>query len=289
MKRITRTSNACRKRHLLAIELTAVLAFSLGILPAGAATNIVRMVNFAFQPRLLTNTVGDTVVWTNTTTTGHDTVSSNGVWSSGGTFITPGTYAFTFTNAGTYGYYCTPHRNSGMNGIVYVNPSPNSPPAIAITNPPTGAMAVAPATIVLRAAASDPDGTVTNVQFFRGANLLGAVTNRPFDLVLNSLTARTYNFTARAFDNLGAVSTSAVVSVYVADLRFETNLVSTGTDFPLTFSLTPGFTYSVEGSSNFTSWDSLTNFVAPTNTFTLSSPTAGFGRRFFRARVVSGP
>ena len=108
-------------------------------MPVGAATNFVRMVNFAFQPRLLTNTVGDTVIWTNTTTTGHDTVSSNGVWNSGGTFVRPGTYAFKFTNAGTYGYYCTPHRNSGMNGIIYVQPPPNAPPVVALTNPPPGA------------------------------------------------------------------------------------------------------------------------------------------------------
>jgi plastocyanin len=85
--------------------------------PALAATSVVQMVNFRFQPQILTIHVGDTVLWTNTTSTFHTTTSSNGLWDSG-LFSRPGTFAVTFPNAGSYGYFCTPHRNSGMVAII---------------------------------------------------------------------------------------------------------------------------------------------------------------------------
>ena len=266
-----------------------MLALAGGMDSARAATQLVRMVNFAFQPRLLTNNVGDTVMWSNTvTTTAHNTVSSNGLWSVA-TFVSPGTFSFRFTNAGTYGYFCSPHQLSGMTGIIYVQGPPNNSPTITITEPTNNATFVAPATITLRVNASDSDGTVTNVQFFRGGSLLGSDSVSPFTLVLNSLTSRTYNFTARAVDNLGADSVSAPVSVRVVDLRFGTNLVFAGTNLPVTLGVTPGATYAVESSSNFSNWGVMTNFTAATNTFTFSSPTPGFLRRFLRARGVAGP
>lgn len=268
--------------------LVGVLAFATGLPAARAATQLVRMVNFAYQPRLLTNSVGDTVLWTNTTTTPHNTVASNGLWSVG-TFTSPGTFAFRFTNAGVYGYFCSPHLNFGMTGIIYVQGPPNTPPTVTLTDPTNGATLVAPATLTLRASASDTDGTVTNVQFLRGTNLLGTDFVSPFELVLNSLTSRTYNFTARAFDNGGAVSTSSVVSVSVVDLRFRTNLASAGNDLPLTLEVTPGASYQVEASSTLSNWAVVTNFTAATNTFTFSSPTTGLLRRLFRGRWVSGP
>jgi hypothetical protein len=85
------------------------------------------------------------------------------------------------------------------------------------------------------------------------------------------------------------VSTSAVVSVSVIDLRFGTNLVFAGNDLPITLQVTPGASYAVESSSNLSTWAVMTNFTAATNTFSFSSPKPGFLRRFLRGRWVSGP
>src|SRR5207245_142468 len=60
-------------------------------------------------------------------------------------------------------------------------PSGNAPPSATLTDPPDATTYSAPANIVLRADASDPDGTVTQVAFFDGAALIGVDTAPPFE------------------------------------------------------------------------------------------------------------
>src|SRR5689334_22784938 len=96
----------------------AVVLLAVGTVSSRAATFVVRMSNFAFTPANLTVDVGDTVVWTNTVITGHDTVSQ-GVWASA--LLARGqTFSFTFNNAGTFNYVCTPHISFGMTGRITV-------------------------------------------------------------------------------------------------------------------------------------------------------------------------
>ncbi|MBI3882388.1 MAG: Ig-like domain-containing protein [Verrucomicrobia bacterium] len=63
--------------------------------------------------------------------------------------------------------------------------------------------------------ASDPDGTVTKVEFYDGANLVGSATASPYNFNWLNVPAGTHSLTARATDNQGAVTTSAAVSVRV--------------------------------------------------------------------------
>ena len=51
-----------------------------------------------------------------------------------------------------------------MNGAIIVTAA-NVPPTVAITNPASGAVFAAPASVTIQASAADSDGTVTNVQF----------------------------------------------------------------------------------------------------------------------------
>ena len=60
----------------------------------------------------------------------------------------------------------------------------------------------------LAATASDPDGTVSKVEFFNGATKLGEDTTAPYSFTWNSVTAGNYTLTARATDNQGATTTS---------------------------------------------------------------------------------
>ena len=71
----------------------------------------------AFDPLDLTVAVGTTVRWTNADSQVHTVTSgsSDGVVATpdggfGSEFLNPGdTFTYTFTAAGTYSYFCTPH------------------------------------------------------------------------------------------------------------------------------------------------------------------------------------
>ena len=92
----------------------------------------------------------------------------------------------------------------------------NSAPSVSITQPAAGAAFTAPAAVGIVASASDPDGTVAKVEFFNGAAKLGEDTSAPFTYDWAGVPAGTYSLTARATDNLGAQSTSAVRTVTVS-------------------------------------------------------------------------
>lgn len=73
----------------------------------------------AYSPQTFQASVGDTVVWINTDTTSH-TVTSNGTGPLNSPSLSTGeTYRYTFTQAGTYYYHCTPHML--MWGVVIVS------------------------------------------------------------------------------------------------------------------------------------------------------------------------
>lgn len=105
----------------------------------------------------------------------------------------------------------------GAGGFSYERSTPpvsNTPPTVAIVSPTNGASFTTPANVTITAAASDPDGSVTNVSFFDGATLLGASAGTNFSIT-TSLAAGGHALTAVAADNLGLSATSAVVNVTV--------------------------------------------------------------------------
>lgn len=75
----------------------------------------------------------------------------------------------------------------------------------------TGTVLTAPGTVMLSAAVSDSLATVTNVQFYEGANLVGSVvpSSGVAVLMLPNVAAGNYMFTAAASDGDGAVSRAA--------------------------------------------------------------------------------
>jgi VCBS repeat-containing protein len=97
----------------------------------------------------------------------------------------------------------------------------NSPPTVSIVSPANGSAFLFPATFSVISSASDPDGTVTNVQFLvNGSNFVN-VAEAPFFFVMSNAAPGNYQFRAIATDNLGLTATSAVVNVDVI-----TNFVS---------------------------------------------------------------
>ncbi len=64
--------------------------------------------DFTFVPGTLTVKVGTTVTWTNKDSVGHTVTSDDGIFDSG--MLGKGSsFSYTFTTAGTFGYFCTPH------------------------------------------------------------------------------------------------------------------------------------------------------------------------------------
>ncbi len=98
--------------------------------------------------------------------------------------------------------------------VTVVSP-PNQSPTVALTAPAPGASFTAPATVSLVATASDPDGTVGQVEFFQGSVNLGASLAAPYQYSANTLGAGSYTFKARATDNLGTTADSAPVTIVV--------------------------------------------------------------------------
>ncbi len=91
----------------------------------------------------------------------------------------------------------------------------NQAPTVALTTPAADAVFNAPASVNIAATASDSDGTVAKVEFYNGSTLLGSDTASPYAFTWSNVAAGTYNLSAKATDNAGAVTTSASRSITV--------------------------------------------------------------------------
>jgi RHS repeat-associated protein len=131
-------------------------------------------------------------------------------------------YAFTWTNAaaGSYSITAKATDNSGAvttsTAVAITVVAPNTPPTVSITSPAAGASFTAPAAITINATATDANGTVTKVDFYNGATLLGSDTTSPYSFAWANVAAGSYSITAKATDNAGAVTTSSAISLTVA-------------------------------------------------------------------------
>ncbi|MFP4590063.1 MAG: plastocyanin/azurin family copper-binding protein [Halobacteriales archaeon] len=139
-----------RRRALLGLAATGALSGCLGLanrndLSCEGGDCDIGMTSTAFQPETYEATVGDTVVWGNTSSRGHTVTAKEGLIPAGADYFASGgyasqseavdawfddfggridgneTYAVTFEVPGTYEYYCIPHEASGMDGVIVVS------------------------------------------------------------------------------------------------------------------------------------------------------------------------
>lgn len=262
---------------------------------ATAATNLVLIGNYFFNPTNLVIAVGDTVLWSNTvaSSTVHDSTSTNAAmpWASGDLTSTRRTFALTFTNAGRFPYICARHV------LALINPHPeqtgtvtvvaaNLPPTVGLIQPPDLARFRAPATLLVEASASDPDGAITNVEFFLDGALLGSDSVAPYRMILSNLAAANYILTARALDNAGAATTSAPVriSVLTNALLSLAQRLPAGR-FRFSVSGVASQLYTLEFSSNALHWVAVLTNPAPSDFFSVTDATAtNVLQRFYRMR-----
>ncbi|NKQ53485.1 cupredoxin family copper-binding protein [Amycolatopsis sp. K13G38] len=105
---------------------------------AQATSKAVEMKGYAFSPSTLQISVGDTVTWTNNDSAPHNVVVTDGPEKFSSPLIQQGqTFSHTFTQAGTYSYYCSVHPD--MKATITVTGGG------ATTQPTTGAPTSAPA------------------------------------------------------------------------------------------------------------------------------------------------
>jgi len=132
-------------------------------------------------------------------------------------------YSFSWTNvvAGTYSLTARATDNQGAVttssavSITVNGQTSNTPPTVSLTAPSNNATYTAPASVTINAAAADADGSVAQVAFYNGSTLLGTDTSSPYSFSWTNVAAGAYSLTARATDNLGAVTTSAAVTITV--------------------------------------------------------------------------
>ena len=78
-----------------------------------------------FSPNTFTANIGDVVLWTWAGGTHNVTSNSSSVPAGAAVFVSPtqtsGTFSYTITTAGSYGYACTIHALSGMTGTFTVS------------------------------------------------------------------------------------------------------------------------------------------------------------------------
>ncbi len=92
-----------------------------------------------------------------------------------------------------------------------------TPPTVSIVSPAGGALFAPPASVTVTVNASDVDGTVTQVDLYQGATLIGTKTSSPYTFNVSGLTEGSYALTAKATDNDGGTSVSSPVTITVAN------------------------------------------------------------------------
>jgi chitinase len=130
-------------------------------------------------------------------------------------------YSFIWTNvtAGTYSLTAKAYDNLGAvttsTAVTIVVTAPNVAPSVSLTSPTANASFATPASVTINATATDADGTISKVEFYNGTTLLNTDNAAPYSFIWANMAAGTYSLTAKAYDNSGAITTSAAVSIVV--------------------------------------------------------------------------
>ncbi|MFM7023185.1 MAG: Ig-like domain-containing protein [Flavobacteriales bacterium] len=145
----------------------------------------------------------------------------------------PYAYSWPGVAAGSYSITAKAYDNKGAFStsaavsVTVKTASANASPVVSLIAPSAGASYTAPASITLSAKASDADGMISKVEFYSGTTLLNSNTSAPYAYTWTGVAAGTYSITAKAYDNRGAVATTAAVSVKVsAPVTVTTGIIS---------------------------------------------------------------
>ncbi|MBD3322547.1 MAG: prolyl oligopeptidase family serine peptidase, partial [Chitinivibrionales bacterium] len=103
--------------------------------------------------------------------------------------------------------------------LEYIPGGVNQPPTVALTSPSNYDHFSEFSDINISATADDIDGSVTVVEFYEGATLLGTDNTAPYSFTWSSVAAGSYTLTAIARDNQSEPTTSDPVYITVGDVQ----------------------------------------------------------------------
>ena len=103
--------------------------------------------------------------------------------------------------------------------------SSNQSPVVSLTSPANGATFSAPASITFSATASDPDGTIAQVDFYANGTRLRTITASPYSFSWTNVSAGGYSIIAVARDNSGASTVSSTRDITVVAAGAGTTVV----------------------------------------------------------------
>ncbi len=106
--------------------------------------------------------------------------------------------------------------NEAISSPVFITAPANQPPVVEITSPANGAIYYTGENVLITATASDPDGSITKVEFYSGASKLGEDATSPYEYNWVNVQSGNYILTCKAIDNLGLLTTSAPVNISVS-------------------------------------------------------------------------
>jgi sulfur relay (sulfurtransferase) complex TusBCD TusD component (DsrE family) len=202
----------------------------------------------------------------------------NGATLLGSATATP--YNFLWTNVSAGNYSLTAHAlyDSGStvaSTAANVTVADLPLPSIALTSPANGASYLAPATINLAASVTTNGHSITQVQFYNGATLLGTVTETPCSFSWTNISAGSYSLTAQAVFDSGSTISSAPASVTVNAKKHPRLRISTSTAAtvqpppPLTIldasDGDPGLTYTLQFSPDLSTWIQIDAMILDAN------------------------
>ncbi len=172
-----------------------------------------------------------TIIPINVTATDNGTITSVEIFVDGVSIGTDNNSPYSINYTGTLGSHtltATATDNLGAQGTatsITISVGNNPPPSVSITSPLNGDLVVAPAVVTINATASDPNGTISSVSFYVNNILVGNDATSPYLWNWTSVIG-TASITARATDNLGAQTTSAAVTISVADPNIPYKIIT---------------------------------------------------------------
>ncbi len=141
------------------------------------------------------------------------------------------------STSGTHLFKATATDNLGLSNTsstLSVLVAVNNPPTASITSPLSTASFISPAVVTIDAAATDSDGTISQVEFFVNNVSIGTDLTSPYSLNWNSVIGIA-SITVKSTDNRGAITTSSILSLTIADpfaLPYEVKTTSQTCNLP---------------------------------------------------------
>lgn len=137
----------------------------------------------------------------------------------------PYIFAWSGMAAGTYSITAKATDNQGFAATsAAITVKVSNVPVVSITSPVNNVSYSAPASVLIKANATDADGTIAKVEFFDGTTKLGEDAISPYTFDWIDVIAGTYMVTAKATDNLGYATTSAAVKIIVSPTTDVTDI-----------------------------------------------------------------